>query len=226
MTIPSNTSRKEWRYPSLAKETSDGWYCFIVQRRISCFITRLCLKLNISANQATLVDILTGLIAALCIYRGFLYTGALFIQIFGIWSCVDGEIARLTGSTSAIGDFYDTMTDRFIEFLIICVLVGSLRQESLHLFFYLGAVFLITISSEKYRSTYQKNYPKKKLERLFTCICAGSDIRLCYISFGIVGWAFLENHAILISIINILTYSLYINFLYRIWIIGKHDAGL
>ena len=51
-----------------------------------------------------------------------------FIQIFGIWSCVDGEIARLTKTTSRLGDFYDTMVDRIAEFLIVGTLMLSMYR--------------------------------------------------------------------------------------------------
>jgi phosphatidylglycerophosphate synthase len=34
------------------------------------------------------------------------------------FSCVDGEIARIQGRSSRIGDFLDTLTDRVVERLL------------------------------------------------------------------------------------------------------------
>ena len=42
----------------------------------------------------------------------------------------------------------------------------------------LGGVFLLTISSEKFASVWQKAYPKRRLEKWLGLLCAGSDSRL------------------------------------------------
>jgi phosphatidylserine synthase len=59
------------------------------------------------ARQYILFLFILALFASLFLYLGYSIAGVVFIQIFGIWSCVDGEIARLTKSTSRLGDFYD-----------------------------------------------------------------------------------------------------------------------
>ena len=165
----SNTSngdkiKYDTAYPKLAKSLSDGRYCYVVQRRISWYITAFCARKGITANTATGIDMILAVLASCCLSQGYYIVGAVLIQLFGIWSCVDGEIARLTQSTSSLGDFYDTMTDRTAEFLIVAGLFYSLSQVPAALswgttfFAYIGMVFLITASSEKFRSVYQKNY--------------------------------------------------------------------
>ena len=129
----SNTSngdkiKYDTAYPKLAKSLSDGRYCYVVQRRISWYITAFCARKGITANTATGIDMILAVLASCCLSQGYYIVGAVLIQLFGIWSCVDGEIARLTQSTSSLGDFYDTMTDRTAEFLIVAGLFYSLSQ--------------------------------------------------------------------------------------------------
>ena len=149
-------------YPDLAKPESDGVYCYYVQRRISSAISGYCHAKRMSPNTATLIDACFAVFAAITFYFQYYILAVLFIQLFGIWSCVDGELARLSGKTSAFGDFYDTMVDRASELIIVAgilfsfdeVLSAPLWQPLL--FAYIGAIFLITNSSEKYRSAYRR----------------------------------------------------------------------
>jgi phosphatidylglycerophosphate synthase len=98
--------------------------------------------------------------------------GVLLIQVFGIFSCIDGEIARIQSRTSRIGDFMDTMTDRVTELALIGACAWSLGErvdpasEFTAGFALLGGVFLLTISSEKFRSA----HPISK--QSFWCRCS------------------------------------------------------
>ncbi len=225
-TSPVNLVEKTL-YPKLAKSDSDGIYCYFVQRRVSCFFTRLSAKLGISPNLATGIDFLFGVAASICIYFEFLISAVILIQLFGIWSCVDGEIARLTGKTTKTGDFYDTMTDRATEFLVTGGLLLLLQKYQtgailyLSFFGYMGGIFLITASSEKYRSVWQKNDPKKQFEPFFSWLCAGSDNRLLYLSLGIIGFLFFKETWIVVFLVGAMALLLYLNFIFRLWKIFK-----
>lgn len=215
--------KDDTKYPNLAKRESDGIYCYLVQRRISCYITRFCVQAGVTASMATLIDFFHAVAGALFIYFGFPIIGVLFIQLFGLWSCVDGEIARLTKSGSKLGDFYDTMVDRGAELLFTSALLLSVQKGAPDLtlgvwfFAYMGAVFMITNSSEKYRSAYKQNYPKKSIESLFCWICAGSDIRFLYISIVLLVYAFSGSAGIVKWLIISLTCALYLNLIFRLW---------
>ncbi len=214
---------KDAKYPNLAKRESDGIYCYLVQRRLSYHITRYCIQSGITANMATLIDFLHACAGALFIYFGFPIIGVIFIQLFSLWSCVDGEIARLTKKSSKLGDFFDTMVDRSAEFLFMSALLLSVQKVDPDLrwgnwfFAYMGAVLLITNSSEKYRSAFQQNYPKKLVESVFCWICAGSDIRFLYLSIAIAVYAFSGSVGIIKWLIISLTCALYLNFIFRLW---------
>ena len=90
------------RYPKLAKKSSDGAFSYLVLRRFSAPTTGFCLQRGISANFATVIDFILAFFATLCLYMGYLFTGVVLIQLFGVWSCVDGEIARVTKSSSKL----------------------------------------------------------------------------------------------------------------------------
>ena len=211
------------KYPNLAKPESDGMFCYHIQRRISCIISSYCHSIGMSANTATFIDFCFAVAAALCFYLHYFFVGAMFVWLFGLWSCVDGELARLSGKPSTLGDFYDTMTDRSAEFLIVASLLLAFRALppaaywELLMFAYMGAVFLITNSSEKYRSVFHQNYPKNTAERLFSWLCAGSDMRLLYISIGAIWFAATGSALVLVWLILIMTIVLYINFIFRLW---------
>jgi hypothetical protein len=121
------------------------------------------------------------------------------------------------------------MVDRAAEFIIVASILFSFKAspsvpfwEPL-LFAYMGAVFLITNSSEKYRSAYHRNYPKKRVEPFFSWLCAGSDIRLLYLSIGAVWFAVTGNAAVLSWLILMMTITLCLNFIFRLWKIFKLD---
>ena len=220
------------RFPRLAKKESDGVFCYHVQRRVSCHITRLCNSIGMQPSLATGLDLLFAVAAAVLLYLQYFFVSVLFIQVFGLFSCVDGELARLSGRTSLLGDYYDTMVDRFAELLIAGSLFLGLSLKGAHsidfpeglMFAYLGAVFLITNSSEKFRSTFKRNYPKRKVERLFAWMCAGSDVRLLYLSVGILLIPITGSSTILVWILSSLTLLLCLNFLFRLWKVWRLEA--
>ena len=195
-------------------------YCYVVQRRISLYITLFCVRKGITANAATGIDMLFAVLAAGSLSQGYYLLGVILIQVFGLWSCVDGEIARLTKMPSQLGDFYDTMTDRSAEFLIFAGVFYSMssdRSWGTLFFCYIGMVYLITASSEKFRSVYHTNYPKNEHEGVFSWLCAGSDTRFLYLSVAILLYAFTGQVAIIAWLVMALSFLLGINFIFRMW---------
>ncbi len=232
ITTSTNDIGPRHHFPNLAKPESDGAFCYHVQRRISWVISAKCHALGMSPNTATFIDFCLAVVAALAFYFNYFLVAVLFVQLFGLWSCVDGELARLSGKGSTLGDFYDTMVDRAAEFMIVASLLFSFKAvpalpfwEYL-LFAYIGAVFLITNSSEKFRSAYHRNYPKKKVEPLFSWLCAGSDTRLLYLSSGVVWFALTGNAAVLFWLIVMMTVALYLNFLFRLGKVSQLDQSI
>ena len=219
--------RDRWRYPALAKPDSDGAYCYHVQRRISVWFSRR-LAGHISPNAATGLDVIFGVAAAVLVLLDHWFLGVVFIQLFGIFSCVDGEIARIRGRSSRMGDFLDTLTDRVVELLLVGAIAWSLsaRVDPVSAFTagfaLLGAVFVLTTSSEKFRSVWQMGYPKRRLERLFCLLCAGSEGRLLMLSIGLVVSELTGDGLLLLWLLWAMSAAVYINFLARIGLVYRH----
>jgi len=166
---------------------------------------------------------LLAVLAAWSLSQGYTLLGVVLVQVFGVWSCVDGEVARLSHTPSQLGDFYDTMTDRAAELLIFAGVLYSMLPDSMDrpwgtlFFWYIGMVFLITASSEKYRSVYLNNYPKNEHEIVFSWLCAGSDTRLLYLSLAVPAYVYTANAVIIEWLIIALSVLLGINFVFRLW---------
>jgi phosphatidylglycerophosphate synthase len=216
-----------WRYPTLAKPESDGAFCYHVQRRISVWLS-VRLARHMGPNAATGLDLFFGVAAALLVVLDYWLWGVALIQLFSIFSCVDGEIARIQDRSSRIGDFLDTLTDRFTEMLLVGAIALSLRDRVDPVsaltagFALLGGVFLLTNSSEKFRSAWQMGYPKRRLERLFGLFCAGSDGRLLMLSVGLLVSELTGNGRIMLWLLWALAAALYLNFVVRIGLIYRH----
>jgi phosphatidylglycerophosphate synthase len=216
-----------WQYPALAKPESDGFYCYHIQRRISAwFSVRLAGRMG--ANAATGLDLILGVAAATLVLLDHWLWGVVMIQLFGIFSCVDGEIARIQDRSSRIGDFLDTLTDRVVELLLVGAIAFSLRDrvDSASAlaagFALLGGVFLLTSSSEKFRSAWQRGYPKRRLEKLFGLFCAGSDTRLLMLSIGLVVSDLTGEGSFLLWLLWALAAAACVNFLVRIGLVYRH----
>ncbi|MEO2035280.1 MAG: CDP-alcohol phosphatidyltransferase family protein [Planctomycetaceae bacterium] len=223
--MPIDAAR--WRYPTLAKPESDGLYCYYIQRRISVwFSVRLAGRLG--ANAATVLDLIFGVAAAMLVLLDHWLWGVVLIQVFGIFSCVDGEIARIQDRSSRIGDFLDTLTDRVTELLLLGAIAFSLgtrvdRVSALTAgFALLGGVFVLTTSAEKFRSAWQMGYPKRRFEQLFGLFCAGSDGRLLMLSIGLVVSELTRDGSFLLWLLWALAAAAYVNFLVRIGLVYRH----
>ena len=216
-----------WQYPALAKPESDGFYCYHIQRRISAWFS-VRLAGHMGANAATGLDLIFGVAAAVLVLLDHWLWGVVMIQLFGIFSCVDGEIARIQDRSSRIGDFLDTLTDRVVELLLVGAIAFSLRDrvDSASAlaagFALLGGVFLLTTSSEKFRSAWQRGYPKRRLEKLFGLFCAGSDSRLLMLSIGLVVSDLTGEDSFLLWLLWALAAAAYVNFLVRIGLVYRH----
>ena len=224
---PPTNDADRWQYPTLAKPESDSFYSYHIQRRISTwFSVRLAGRMG--ANAATGLDLIFGVAAAVLVLLDHWLWGVVMIQLFGIFSCVDGEIARIQGRSSRIRDFLDTLTDRVVELLLLGAIAFSLRdrmEDPAALtagFALLGGVFLLTTSSEKFRSAWQMGYPKRRLEKLFGLFCAGSDSRQLMLSIGLVVSDLTGDGLFLLWLLWALAAAACVNFLVRIGLVYRH----
>lgn len=103
-------------------------WIYLVIRRLSFYPTWAFLKLGISANQATFISIVVGILGCAFLaaggYRNSV-VGALLVSGWSVLDCVDGNLARLTGSASRYGGFLDGLTGYMMSaFLLTSVGIG------------------------------------------------------------------------------------------------------
>ena len=102
---------------------SDGFFSRHLNRRISWPISRLLIRLRVSPNQVTLVNLSLGLLSGWLIGRGgtgpTLAAGLLF-QFVSIFDGCDGEIARLTFRFTTLGARLDNLSD-FVTLVVFFI---------------------------------------------------------------------------------------------------------
>lgn len=100
--------RSRQRHPHLS---ADPFYSRLVMRRISPYVTWAVFNFTpLSANAVTMVAILSGVVAALLFLWPFApayLIAVLLLQFAYLCDTSDGEVARLRGSASKRGTYYD-----------------------------------------------------------------------------------------------------------------------
>ncbi len=115
-------------------------------------------RLGLSPNQWTLLSIIPVLVALhFLYYSNFLVAAALFL-ISAFLDLVDGSVARVTGRVTVLGAYLDTITDRYIEFIII---VGLLLARLPDIYLPVSVWILIYLFGAM-MTTYAKAAAKEK----------------------------------------------------------------
>jgi CDP-diacylglycerol---glycerol-3-phosphate 3-phosphatidyltransferase len=78
---------------------------------------------GISANVLTLAGLLLNCLAGALVAMGILPLGGLLYLIFSCLDFLDGAVARLSGTTSPFGAFFDSVVDRASEAVMLVGLV-------------------------------------------------------------------------------------------------------
>jgi phosphatidylglycerophosphate synthase len=94
----------------IARLNDEHWAGRLYMRRISPHATWVFARLGWSPNAVTLAFIACGVAAGVVIAFGGLVTaiaGAILIQLYLLFDCSDGELARWSGRTSATGVYLD-----------------------------------------------------------------------------------------------------------------------
>ena len=72
-----------------------------------------------SANAVTAFGIVMATTAAVVIGRGELILGLVFLILTGLADALDGPIAKASGTSSVRGAFFDSVSDRACDALLI-----------------------------------------------------------------------------------------------------------
>ncbi len=90
-----------------------------INRKFSLRITKLLATTGITPNQVTVVSFLTAAASAFCFAAATPILGGLLAQLCSIIDGVDGEIARLKFQKSSFGGIFDSILDRYADFIIV-----------------------------------------------------------------------------------------------------------
>lgn len=114
-----------------AVKSDDGLFTTLFVSPYSRYLARWAAHRGIAPNAVTLAGLVVGAGAAASFAvgsRAALVAGALLLQAAFTLDCVDGQLARYSGRTSALGGWLDAMADRSKEFGVYAGLaVGSVR---------------------------------------------------------------------------------------------------
>ncbi|WP_304453756.1 CDP-alcohol phosphatidyltransferase family protein [Nocardiopsis sp. YSL2] len=117
------------------KERDSWWTVFLVDPMAIRLVRVVANRTSVTPNQLTVAALFLGLGAAVCFalgYRQALALGAVLYFLCFVVDCVDGKLARLTGSESLIGAWMDYVSDRFRVLVCAVALMGGqyvLAQE-------------------------------------------------------------------------------------------------
>ncbi|MEI6404974.1 MAG: CDP-alcohol phosphatidyltransferase family protein [Actinomycetes bacterium] len=116
-----------------ALRTNDGFYSTFVLRKLSRFVTRVAIWRGWTPNQITVASLAISFVASIFFATGnrtLLAIGAILVQLAIIVDCSDGEVARYTGVSSALGAWLDAATDRIKEYVMYAALaLGASRHH-------------------------------------------------------------------------------------------------
>ena len=80
-------------------------------------------RLKINPNILTFTGVLISFWAAWEFGFGNFFRGGLVIILAGLFDMLDGEVARVSGTESTFGAFYDSVIDRYSDVIILQGLV-------------------------------------------------------------------------------------------------------
>ena len=108
----------------------DGLVSRYLNRRLSRPIARVLGHTPVTPNQVSIFSLLvaTGALAAFA--AGYPIVGGVLAQASSVIDGVDGDLARLTGKTSAFGGFLDAILDRYADGLVLLGLAIWAAGES------------------------------------------------------------------------------------------------
>ncbi|MBD3193902.1 MAG: hypothetical protein GF317_02530 [Candidatus Lokiarchaeota archaeon] len=103
-------------------------------------------KIGLSPNMATILMLINSIVSILfLIILENLLLFSIFVFLTGIFDGIDGAIARLENKSSAFGGYFDSVMDRFSEFVILFGLLIYFRDFILWNIIDMKLIILITL---------------------------------------------------------------------------------
>ena len=105
-------------------------------------VANFLLKLNMTPNNITIIGLIIGLLPFVFIYFDKPLIAVLLLWVSGFLDAVDGEMARISNTSTNWGTLMDITFDRLVEIGIILAIALKEPQSRLELLFLTTAIIL------------------------------------------------------------------------------------
>lgn len=123
------------------------------------YVTLLFLKLRLSANVATITSGTIGTLAGVLIWKGHFLIAGILIIAHQILDIVDGNLARLTKTSSKLGAFLDLQFDRIVRISLLFGILFGADVAVMYKVAFVITIFLDIIVVHKYVLPFMKKQP-------------------------------------------------------------------
>src|SRR5262245_15213030 len=124
-----------WEIYLRSKKPRDPFWNEWVSRPMAAPLVYLLRHTPVTPNQITFASLFVALGAAvtLLLWREHwgLVTAALLVQAAFVLDCVDGQLARIRGTSSLVGGYLDFLMDEIKAFTLVAALGGRLGWQAL-----------------------------------------------------------------------------------------------
>lgn len=92
----------------------------------------LFVRVGFTPVSLTFLGVMLGMVAAFLFAGGHEIPAGLVLLLCGFFDALDGAVARLSGKVTAFGGVLDSVTDRYVEFLVFLgIMWGGLAEAGL-----------------------------------------------------------------------------------------------
>jgi phosphatidylglycerophosphate synthase len=113
-------------------KSDDGFVATFLSAPVANWMLRRIVHTGITPNAVTAASAACAVLASLSFAvaeRPVLWLGALLLQLAFVLDCLDGQLARYRGQTTALGSWFDLITDRLADLVIFAgIAVGCVRS--------------------------------------------------------------------------------------------------
>lgn len=159
----------------------DAWWTVLLTDPIAIpLVKEVANRTRIGPAQLTALAVATGIGAALCFVQGsigWLIAGAALFQAGFVLDCMDGKLARLTGTGSVFGGWLDFAADQ-TRFLMcaMALLIGRYHATGQTIYLY-ASVFVVFCDLFRYVNATQMAKVKRSMRARMRKLPAGGPPR-------------------------------------------------
>lgn len=101
-------------------------------------------KTGVTPNTLTFIGLVVGIAAAILFVYGQQILAGLVLLLCGFFDLIDGAVARVTGKETSFGGVLDSVTDRYVDFLIFGAIIYAGLTETVILQGWIWGILAIT----------------------------------------------------------------------------------